>query len=313
MLAHAIDAGLDFLRANQDDAGCWCDWQLPPGQSRMWTTAYIGYRLSSLPGGRVGAIVDSLTRAEAWLRAAELPGGGWGYSPETGPDADTTSLALLFLRARGVPIGEDSRQRVRSHQQADGGFSTYTGGSSWGSWIQSHPDVTAVALQALSVTATSASSAELGQGMRYVREHARADGLWESFWWTSCLYATEAMLAFLREAVEPLDGARLMASLRTVPTPAPFESALWLLCLLHLGGAAGGLASDRAAALVSDQRPDGSWASHPVLRLTSRHVREPWNAEDSAPLFADDRRLFTTATVVAALAAYEGASSTASG
>jgi len=98
-----------------------------------------------------------------------------------------------------------------------------------------------------------------------------------------------------------------------VPTPAPFESALWLLCLVHLGGVDGALAAERAGALMAGQLADGSWPSHPVLRLTSRYVREPWNAEGSAPLFADDRRLFTTATVVAALAAYEGAPSTASG
>lgn len=99
-LSSSIEAGLHYLRSNQATLGFWSDWQLPPGESRMWTTAYIGYRLSSLPSTYRATIDEHLARADAWLRASEFPNGGWGYAEQTGPDADSTSLALLFLRAR---------------------------------------------------------------------------------------------------------------------------------------------------------------------------------------------------------------------
>jgi hypothetical protein len=131
--------------------------------------------------------------------------------------------------------------------------------------------------------------------------------LWSWFWWTSCLYATEATLAFLQAAGERLDGARLTSSLREVPTPTAFESALLLLCLIRMGNAGEPLAAEHARALQAEQLPDGSWPSGPILRLTSREISEPWLAQDAGPLFGDERRLFTTATALAALAAFEAA------
>lgn len=304
MISTSIEGGLHYLRSNQASPGFWSDWQLPPGESRMWTTAYIGYRLSSLPSTRRAAVDEHLTRADAWLRASEFPNGGWGYAEETGPDADSTSLALLFLRARGGDVTSD--RRLCAYQQSDGGFSTYTRDASYGAWVQSHSEVTAIALLALLPTPFSLTD-RMSAGVRYVRGHQRADGLWSSFWWTSCLYATEATLTFLQAVGEHLDGARLTSSLRVVPTPSAFESALLLLCLIRVGNAGEGLAANHASALQAEQLPDGSWPSRPILRLTSRQISEPWLAQDAGPLFRDERRLFTTATVLAALAAFEAA------
>jgi hypothetical protein len=305
-LARSIDAGLSYLRLMQNDAGFWADWRLPPGESRMWTTAYIGYRLSSLSRGRRTAIEDGMTRAAGWLRESEYQGGGWGYAESTGPDADSTSLALLFLRGLGGCAADGSYRRLCEHQQADGGFATYTRESSYGAWVLSHPDVTAVALLAL-LSAPFPSLDRVATGLRYVRSRRRDDGLWNSFWWTTCLYATEAMLAFLRAAGEPVECAGLLASLREVPARTAFESALRLLCLVHLDGAHASEIVDEASGLSAAQLPDGSWPSCPMLRLTERHVSEPWTAQDAGPVFADERRLFTTATVLAALAALEAA------
>jgi hypothetical protein len=50
------------------------------------------------------------------------------------------------------------------------------------------------------------------------------------------------------------------------------------------------------------QLPDGSWPSAPILRVTKPSSLEPGDAEGLAsPVFADDRRLFTTATAAAAI------------
>jgi len=303
-LASTVVRGLGFLRASQSPSGFWSDWQLPLGESRMWTTAYIGYRLSSLSPHRRLAVEDTLSDAARWLRASELPGGGWGYSEQAGPDADSTALSLLFLLARGSPITTQSCQRIRQHQRDDGGFATYTPDVSFGAWVESHPEVSAVSLLAL-LRALAASTEDLNRGIRYLRERRRRDGLWNSFWWTTCLYSTEAALTLLDVAGEPLEGLRLKVPLHDVPAPTPFASALRLLCLVRVGGAGELFAAQHARTLAEEQLADGSWPSGPILRLTGRDVREPWLVDDAGPLFADERRLFTTATVVAALDAFE--------
>ena len=248
---------------------------------------------------------EQLMRAEAWLRAAEFAGGGgWGYSELTGPDADSTALALLFLRAQGRPVTSD--RSLHAYQQADGGFSTYTRDASYGGWVQSQPDVTATALLALLPTAFVLTEG-LPAALRYVQRQQRADGLWNSYWWTSCLYATQAMLACLSAAGERLDSARLTASLCRVPARTPFESALLLMCLTQLGNASHHVAAAHARLLQAGQLPDGSWPSQSMLRLTSREISEPWLLAEPGLLFRDEKRLFTTATVLAALGRFEAA------
>jgi hypothetical protein len=309
-LSHSIDAGLDYVRASQSREGFWSDWQLPPGESNMWTTAYIGYRLSTLPRRYLHQVDENLRRGAVWLRRSECRGGGWGYAEATGPDGDSTSLALLFL-------GSDATcpQRLHAYQQPDGGFSTYTSDASYGSWVQAHPDVTACALLALLPT-PFATTERMAAGVRYLRAQQRGDGLWNAFWWTSCLYSTEAALTFFdaagqgayrKLALEPVRDTALQGSLREIPTPTAFETALRLLCLVRLGACGDPLAADDAGTLQSSQHPDGSWSSRAILRLTSRAVCEPWRVPDAGPVFADPQRLFTTATVVAALAAFETA------
>ena len=61
--------------------------------------------------------------AQAWLRALEFAGGGWGHVEQTGANADSTAFALIFFRARGG-AGSASWQ-LHAHWQADGRFSTF--------------------------------------------------------------------------------------------------------------------------------------------------------------------------------------------
>jgi hypothetical protein len=81
-----------------------------------------------------------------------------------------------------------------------------------------------------------------------------------------------------------------------------FERALLLDSLLR---AQGGARSCRVDALVehlvAEQLPDGSWRSAPVLRVTHRECASPWERTDAGSLYADPRRLFTSATVLSAL------------
>src|ERR1700680_2483198 len=99
-LEQAIGAGLRFLIASQSEAGYWSDWDLPVGESRIWATAYVGYRLTTPPHPALLLAQDALCSAAAWIARSEFPGGGWGYIEEVGADADSTALAILFLSSK---------------------------------------------------------------------------------------------------------------------------------------------------------------------------------------------------------------------
>jgi len=294
--AAAIAGGLAYLARAQEADGAWTDWALPPGPSRTWTTAYVGWRLSALPR-LAGLPTPDLDRAAVWLAGAACADGGWGYAPATGPDADTTALATAFLRRRGI-ASPHGVARLLAHHQLDGGFATYTRAWNHGAWTNSHLEVTATAVLALSGEPGVPPEA-LHSARRFLRQGRGADGLWPSYWWTTPLYATQVALACLEP--DPDDLRRRTTAAVDCPTPTTFERALQILCLMHLGAV--DLVPAKAAVLAATQSPDGSFPSGAVLRVTHRHVAHPWSAADAGPTFADEARTFSTATAVAALAA----------
>ena len=102
-----------------------------------------GYRLSSLPCRSIPAMQERRVCAQVWLRALEFAGGDWGHVEQTGANADSTAFALIFsahAAVRAVPAGNFTPISRRM-----AGFRPLSTTASYGVWIQSHPDVTAVA------------------------------------------------------------------------------------------------------------------------------------------------------------------------
>jgi hypothetical protein len=277
----AVKKGLAFLASRQDAAGFWSDWELPPvGSSRMWTTAYVGWRLASC-----GLAASALDRAADWLEASELEGGGWGYAESIGTDADSTALGILFLHAIGRCAPATALRRLLRFSRDDGGFGTYGFEQSFGAWTSSQVEVTATAALALQTSQVAPDAVERAVAFLYRRR--RMDGLWDSYWWTSACYATEITVRLLGEQARK--GA--CASLLELHPRSFFEAALRSVVLR----------SDLED-LSRSQDLDGSWPSAPILRLTHRDVDAPIASDDAGPSFSDPQRVFTTATVVNALA-----------
>ncbi len=279
-MSDAVERGLAFLLSAQDPAGFWSDWELPVGSSSMWTTAYVGWRLSSCEQ----RTASSLERAADWLETNELGGGGWGYTEDTGADADSTALGILFLEALERRAPPSAVQRLLGFIRGDGGFATYGFDQSFGAWTASHVEVTATA--ALALRAIGEAPEVVERAADFLRRGRRVDGLWNSYWWTSPCYATEIATHLLGEQARQ-EARKGLLHLRVTN---PFEAALRSLVL----GAG-------ARSLVETQGPDGSWPSAPILRLTHRDIYSPQSGENDGPCFADRRRIFTTATAVAAL------------
>lgn len=276
----AIERALVFLAARQDASGFWSDWELPLGASRLWTTAYCGWRLAQC----ASAPRSMLERAAEWLQANELQGGGWGYAECTGADADSTALGILFLRAMGRSAPTATVHRLLSFRRDDGGFATYGFDQAFGSWTASQVEVTATAALALRAIGTAADLVD--RAGDFVRSRRRADGLWDSYWWTSPCYATEFAVRLLGDRARQ-DSCLAM---RHIHPSSCFEGALRALVV-----------GEGCNELRSAQNPDGSWPSARVLRLTHRDLYDPEKVSDAGPCFADPRRVFTTATLVNAL------------
>jgi hypothetical protein len=294
-LSAARTRGLDFVLSAQDGDGAWTDWALPPGTAPDWTTAYVGLRLSRVDPADGAALSDALRRAASWLVSRQASSGGWGYNRIVDQDADTTSQTLLFLAALGLPAPPGACEFLGRHQQPDGGFATFLPDGLMGSWGASHAEITPVALLALRAQC-ALSDDGLARGVDWIRRARRPDGLWNSFWWSTPLPATEVSLAFA-------------AALGTPEPPPPaldrwnpadsLETALLVSIMAPTGTSA--RFEQLVRKLLDDQADDGSWQSAPALRITARDCERPWETAASGPLFADPQRLHSTATALAAL------------
>jgi squalene cyclase len=297
-LDQAIAAGLDYILTLQSADGSWTDWDLPPGSSPSWTTGYIGYKLRYLPQHLKLKAAPHLIAGSQWLLLNQFTDGGWGYNRAVGTDADTTSFAILFLASSGQQVPVAAYTILAHYQSPDGGFSTYLPEGESNSWAVSHPDVTPLALLAL-LTQPTPDRHALDHGLEYVLRQKNPDGLWNSFWWDSFLYGTEASLSFLRA-----HGTAIAApsGLSLVQPANAFEGALLISSMLYIDPSGfRKTIRDLADKLKTEQQPDGSWKTAPILRITRRDCFEPWASGNPGPLFADPHRLFTTSTVLHAL------------
>ena len=297
-LESALGLSVDYILSQQHDDGSWVDWELPPGQSSTWTTAYVGGKLTSLDSHHRDRTSNATAHASQWLMGKMFPDCGWGYNELVDSDADSTALAILFLASAGRTVPDSSYSCLEQFQCEDGGFATFRGRPNLGSWATSHPDVTPSAVLALT-TKCSTTSPSVNRGLQFVLNQRTSAGIWKSFWWTTFLYSTERSLSLFEAVRLDIDLRVTRKTLLRTRPQTPFESALLLSSLLWLPD----IAKDQDVwplvdQLIEDQAPDGSWSSPPMLRVTRRDCLEPWKPGDTDPLFRDQNRLFTTATAM---------------
>ena len=291
----AVTSGLDYILSRQGEDGAWVDWSLPPGPAPHWTTAHVGRCLTSVPPPRSPELEPALRRAADWLSTHRLPGGAWGYNDTVEPDADTTALAVLFFSALGREAGQDPVAFLRRAQRPDGGFSTFLPDGLTGAWGQSHAEITAIALLALRSVQGGIETVRAEKGLDWLRRHRREDGTWAAYWWTTPHLATGLALACLAAF-----GHRGDAGL-DLPQTSPGDS-LQAAHLLSMTPLASPQREVLTGQLLRAQNSDGSWTGRAALRIPPRDCAAPWNEPDFSPVFADPHCLFTTATVVSALA-----------
>ena len=291
---YAVREGVRYLLAQQDPAGLWHDYSLPPGPSDAWTTAWVGWCLA---GSEAPAAATARRHAAAALLALRQPN-GWGYNASTGPDADSTAWAVRFLASLGVASGPQVQACLEGYLDALGHAHTFPDlPNSWGA---AHSDVTPVV--GLALLAIGSSPQIVLRVRRAVLVTYRPDGGWPSFWWSADAYATAWSLIFLARsggipAQVRSEGVRWLAV--HADSGSAMESACQLLAAVTLQPGAGPIAANIVDDLLDAfDSSAGAWPPSPVL-LVPRADR--LGAAEPTEAHADGRRLMTTALSCVAL------------
>lgn len=273
-MVDAVTRGVAALTAARQGEH-WEDFALPVGRSDSWVTAYVLTSLAEVLEAGLPAAPDIAAPALRWLLGQQAASGGWGYNASVPPDADTTAWVMLACRGWSQRPPRHAR-RFLLGCASTAGVATYPASDSPASgWARPSEDVAAVVRRALRVAAPP------------------VDSLLPATWWTSPVY-TSAM----RPAVPAgRQQAGLRAAIAGFVPAGDFERALLLRCQASLGLPSRTLVEE----LLSRQCADGMWPAAARLRLARPELAMPWAVVDSGPLFIDDRAVFTTATVLAAL------------
>ncbi|WP_337848014.1 hypothetical protein [Sphingomonas sp.] len=304
----AIDAATGFLLSARNQAGWWLDYDgFSEGPADEWVTAYVALALHDCGGSDARA---AATRAWHLLTARARSGWGWNFLQPA--DADSTIWGLRLAAALGqsaTTAASDAIRFLRQHLHADGGIATYRRDlyAHWSDgkavnpgWYDSHACVTAAA----------AHVPDLGPELRaHLRDVQQVDGTWRGYWWQQPHYTTglaaEALAA--RGRADDADRvARAAAATRTTLEQdggiaalgeRPFDAAWALRTLLLQPMDQSGAIEQLADLLRAVQHADGSWTASAALAIPNRH--------GDIVQAIDNRRCFTTATVLTALARYE--------
>jgi squalene cyclase len=192
-------------------------------------------------------------------------------------------------------------------------------------WSSSHMCVTGVATQTL---VEVGSPQGIIEAMDCIRRCQTTEGYWNPYWWSDKLYSTVNCMEVLKSQVGKVNAGLLskaqdwIASTQlndggwsnSITTKSmPFSTALGLRGLM-ISPRQG--FSDKiwkgVEWLFTHQLTDGSWNSHHILRIPYPSMKEPWeqtywklDGRAINALIKDHRRLYTTATVFAALSEFE--------
>lgn len=307
-VAAAVEAATTFLIEARNQAGWWLDYDgFSEGPADEWVTAYVAHALRD--SARTDAR-DAAARAWQLLDARARLGWGWNFLQPA--DADSTIWGLRLAAALGRGDTQAAREAtafLRQHLDADGGLATYRRDiyARWSDgkavnphWYNAHACVTAAA----------AHLPEMGPGpLAYLRTAQQADGVWRGYWWQSDRYTTalaaEALAATgnvedanrVQRAVAATRGWLDREGCAEMLSEHPFEAA-WALRTLLLTPTDGWNHIARLAEhMLRAQNEDGTWTASAALAIPNR--------QGDIVQAIDNRRCFTTATVLTALSQFE--------
>lgn len=172
--------------ARQAPDGCWPDYpDIEVGPSQAWTTAYVGFALSSGVPSR--SVARGLARAVKRLHALEQPD-GWGYNEGSACDADSTAWSIRFLNRHDALRGLDSRRLLSPYVGEEGLVRTFRASGRFGSWSHHSDEVAPILTLAWLETHVPYEPIQIITRRQFERAN-KPDTSMSSFWWECPEYA----------------------------------------------------------------------------------------------------------------------------
>ncbi len=309
-----------FLIGQRQPNGLWEDFKTLAGKSNEWLSGYVGSVLA-LHGNEEARMVAEEVCKKLFVK--HFWQSGWSYSHIVPPDADSTTWVIRL--AQSVNINKHGRLEraekfLLKHIDDNGGIHTYYNSNairiftklsksevSFEGWCSAHTCVTAAFAHLKNDSKTKA--------LEYLRKNQEPEGYWKAYWWTDNEYstalATEALFATEQSADKLLCEKAIQWAETLELFRSPFVAALIVRILLCTTNPNLPLINQILGYLLKEQLDDGSWKASAYLRIPPTYVTNPetyktWqeNAGGGGSYQRDYGRLFTTATVLAAIQTY---------
>lgn len=325
-LPNAIKNALDYVETNQNEDGSWSDFMTSAGTGKAWITGYVGSQLAKhFPKA------SSLQKTKKLL--SENVESLLSYNDSIFQDGDSTTFILSLTQQLNLP-NQEIRTNWFNYLHSSGGWQTYIHEKPLRERLEL-PDDISVAAWLAPQTCVSAAAATILQEVdkptfdktaAYLAANINSSGYWESYWWTSPVYATAYTIIALADIPEhegicknacnwlktqqQPDGSWL-----NPPTAKPnaFYTALALNALLVVDETMNKIAIQRGVNwLLTNQTTDGSWTTDRILQIPATNIEDPktvnnWrNSSFGVNCITDDHnRVFTASTVLNFLATYQ--------
>ncbi|RYD96629.1 MAG: hypothetical protein EOP50_06450 [Sphingobacteriales bacterium] len=292
-ISGALKDAMRYLLAMQNENGSWTDYQLPVGASDQWVTAYAALSLAQygLRSGNSEAL-DAAHKAASWLATNRSYTAGWGYHGRTGPDADSTAMAVALFDELLLPVADADRSFLRDSWRAGDCIATY---SAPGAWATGHWDVTPWGYHGLSHGDRLELFDEFQNALHTQRMN---NGLWRSYWWRNPYYSTFVTLEVLDRLGVPEPEDAWEAPSITIDNAFDLACYIGIECIRDPSDPNIGA---HIRALLNWQWGNGQWPGAANLRVTDNTCYEPWN-NPSGAYYNDGNGILTTATALRVLA-----------
>lgn len=320
----SINEGVAFIERNIGEDELWADFMTTAGTGKYWVTFYIAYQLATAEFN-----LPALEKIYDRIFDLQLTG---SYNESIPEDGDTLNFMVGFMKSYKGSMPLEAKQNWLKHMKPNGGWATYIHEAALRSRLNLHDNVSMAGWTSpkTCLTATACKMLSFFEGFekeksdteQYLRGNQNKDGYWESYWWTSPIYATSwaiQSLCRINENEEYCNRANKWLLNNQIENGAWLNPFTGEASSFYTAYAVNGLLAFKpekhleelkkaAEWLIQKQMMDGSWQTSRVLAIPATDVEDPskvrhWRKSSfGVNVIVDDHnRVFTAATVLNAL------------
>lgn len=288
-LRSALADAVGYLQSIQNQDGSWTDFHLPVGVSDQWVTAYAALALAQCGETSCSRGTAAAVKGAMWLSENRTYKEGWGYNGATGPDSDSTAIAIALFDELEMPVAEQDRAFLSNHWRDGDGISTFDGPEAWGA---GHWDVTPWGYHGM-----LPEDRELyrEQFLLALSNNRLGNGFWRAYWWRNPYYSTFVTLEVLERLGIPEPEAVFHEPAPSIQIDNPFDLGCYI-GIESLRDPSDPRIGGHLRTLLNWQEGDGRWRCAANLRVTDHSCYAPWDRPEGA-YYEDQKSVLTTATI----------------